>query len=156
MAEPYKIQLRLPVSLAEQVKEAADKDGVSFNTFVVSTVAQRIGAQFGGTPEEAAKKRRHAVLSVRAGIYGIMCDNGWPHHDFPHDVWPDCTECKSKELVVWDQSWIVSRIAEARDEGAKYPYTHPSSDMHFVCLGCGAHFMSDIQPNARELEKAAD
>lgn len=152
MAEPYKIQLRLPVSLAEQVKEAADKDGVSFNTFVVSTVAQRIGAQFGGTPEEAAKKRRTAVFQVRAGIYGIMGDYGWPH-DFPHeeDRWPVCPECKSRELVVWDQSWIVSRISEAKDEGARYPFTHPSSDMHFVCMGCGSHFMSDHQRNAREI-----
>ncbi|HZT07642.1 MAG TPA: toxin-antitoxin system HicB family antitoxin [Chloroflexota bacterium] len=50
-AEAYsgKLQLRLPRSLHAQAARASERDGVSLNTFIVTTIAKELGQKRGWT-----------------------------------------------------------------------------------------------------------
>lgn len=49
-ATPAKLVLRMPISLHAQITDAAAKDGMSMNTWILTVLAQRTGEKIAWQP----------------------------------------------------------------------------------------------------------
>ena len=82
------MNLRLPDSLHEQVRELAQRDNISINQFIAMAVSEKVSARM--TVDYLKQRAERANLSAFERVLGKIAEMDYP--PLPEDRLPDSAE----------------------------------------------------------------